>query len=124
MQFSNSVESYTTDNQTWLGSRHGTDVARTVTIDGTAAAAADFDEHIPSGIPLKLDDLTGKYAPVDDAGDVLAGFLLTAQAFDGASDVVAPLLDRGRVRATRLPAAAFDVTTLTTPNPLFVIQED
>ena len=122
MQFSNSVESYTTDNQTWLGSRHGTDVARTVTIDGTAAA--DFDGHIPSGIPLKLDSLTGKYAPVDDVADVLAGFLLTAQAFDGASDVVAPLLDRGRVRATRLPAAAFDVTTLTTPNPLFVIQED
>ena len=122
MQFSNSVESYTTDNQTWLGSRHGTDVARTVTIDGTAAA--DFDEYIPSGIPLKLDSLTGKYAPVDDVADVLAGFLLTAQAFDGASDVVAPLLDRGRVRATRLPADAFDVTTLTTPNPLFVIQED
>ena len=122
MQFSNSVESYTTDNQTWLGSRHGTDVARTVTIDGTAAA--DFDEYIPSGIPLKLDSVTGKYAPVDDVADVLAGFLLTAQAFDGASDVVAPLLDRGRVRATRLPAEAFDVTTLTTPNPLFVIQED
>ena len=122
MQFSNSVESYTTDNQTWLGSRHGTDVARTVTIDGTAAA--DFDEYIPSGIPLKLDSVTGKYAPVDDVADVLAGFLLTAQAFDGASDVVAPLLDRGRVRATRLPADAFDVTTLTTPNPLFVIQED
>ena len=122
MQFSNSVESYTTDNQTWLGSRHGTDVARTVTIDGTAAA--DFGEYIPSGIPLKLDSVTGKYAPVDDVADVLAGFLLTAQAFDGASDVVAPLLDRGRVRATRLPAAAFDVTTLTTPNPLFVIQED
>lgn len=122
MQFSNSVESYTTDNQTWLGSRHGTDVARTVTIDGTAAAG--FDEYIPSGIPLKLDDVTGKYVPVDDAGDALAGFLLTAQAFDGESDVVAPLLDRGRVRATRLPDAAFDVATLTTPNPLFVIQED
>ena len=124
MQFSNSVESYTTDNQTWLGSRHGTDVARTVTIDGAAAAAAGFDEYIPSGIPLKVDGVTGKYAPVDDVGDVLAGFLLTAQAFDGESDVVAPLLDRGRVRAARLPVGAFDVTTLTTPNPLFVIQED
>lgn len=124
MQFSNSVETYATDNQTWLGSRHGTDVARTVTIDGAAAALAGFSEHIPSGIPLKRDGVTGKYAPVTAIGDALAGFLLTAQAFDGVSDVVAPLLDRGRVRAVRLPDAAFDVTTLTTPNPLFVIQED
>ena len=121
MQFSSKREGWTSDNQSWLGSAHGTDVARTVTIDGTTLTG--FDGVIPSGTPLKA-TTGGKYAPVDAAADVLAGFLLTAQAFDGASDVVAPLLDRGRVRATRLPAEAFDVTTLTTPNPLFVIQED
>lgn len=123
MQFSKAVENFATDNQTWLGSRHGTDVARTVTIDGAAAATAGFVDHIPSGIPLKVDAVSGKYQPVNAIGDVLAGFLLTAQSFDGSGDVVAPLLDRGRVRADRLPAAAFDVTTLTVPNPLFVIQE-
>lgn len=121
MQFSNSTEEYTTDNQTWLGSRHGTDVARTVTISGSTLSA--FDGFVPSGIPLKV-GVGGKYEPVTAAEDVLAGFLMTPQKFDGVSDIIAPLLDRGRVRAVRLPAGAFDVTTLTAPNPLFVIQED
>lgn len=121
MQFSRETEQFTTDNQTWLGSRHGTDVARTVTIDGSSLGA--FDGFIPSGIPLK-EAGDGRYAPVVGAEDVLAGFLLTPQALHGNGDVVAPLLDRGRIRAARLPDQAFDITTLTAANPLFVIQED
>lgn len=121
MQFSREAETFTTDNQTWLGSRHGTDVARTVTIDG--ASLAGFDGFVPSGIPLK-EGAEGKYEPVNGAEDVLAGFLLTPQALHGDGDVVAPLLDRGRVRVARLPDQAFDVTALTAANPLFVIQED
>lgn len=121
MQFSKSVEEYTTDNQTWLGSRHGTHTARTVTIKGSALGA--FKGFVPSGIPLKRDG-DGKYSPVSAASDVLAGFLLTAQKFDGVGDVVAPLIERGRVRVGRLPSQAFDVSTLTAVNPLFVLQED
>lgn len=121
MQFSKSVEEYTTDNQTWLGSRHGTHTARTVTIKGSALA--EFEGFVPSGIPLKRDE-DGKYSPVAAADDVLAGFLLTSQKFDGVGDVVAPLIERGRVRVGRLPEQAFDVSTLTAVNPLFVLQED
>lgn len=121
MQFSREAETFTTDNQMWLGSRHGTDVARTVTIDG--ASLAGFDNFVPSGTPLK-EGAEGKYEPVTSGEDILAGFLLTSQSLHGDGDVTAPLLDRGRVRATRLPEGAFDVTALAVANPLFVIQED
>lgn len=118
MQFSNKREGWTSDNQTWLGSAHGTDVARTVTIDGTTLA--DFDGVIPSGTPLKA-ATGGKYAPVTAEADELAGFLLTPQSFTGTGDVVAPLLDRGRIRVDNLPEGAFDVSTLTVANPLFTL---
>ena len=102
----------------WLGSAHGTESAATVTIDGASLSA--FDKVIPSGIPLKASG--GKYVPVTAAGDTLAGFLLTRQDFDGTGDVVAPMIERGKVRVDRLPEEAFDVTTLETTNPLFIIE--
>lgn len=123
MQVSRKSEVYTTDDQRWLGSRHGTETARTVTIDGATLGAFVEDGFVPSGIPLKS-VAGGKYAPVSAIEDVLAGFLLTPQAIDGDGDVIAPLLDRGRVRATRMPEKAFDITTLTAANPLFVVQGD
>lgn len=103
----------------WLGSAHGTESAATVTIDGASLSA--FDKVIPSGIPLKV-GTGGKYVPVAAVGDVLAGFLLTRQDFDGSGDVVAPMIERGKVRVDRLPTEAFDVTTLTDSNPLFIIE--
>ncbi|MGW8593230.1 hypothetical protein ACWGLC_16185 [Dietzia sp. NPDC055877] len=102
----------------WLGSAHGTESAATVTIDGASLSA--FDKVIPSGIPLKASG--GKYVPVTAAGDTLAGFLLTRQDFDGTGDVVAPMIERGKVRVDRLPEEAFDVTTLEATNPLFIIE--
>ena len=123
MQISKESEIFVGDDQRWLGSRHGTDVARTVTIDGTTLAAFAEDGFVPSGIPLK-ETVGGKYAPVAAVDDVLAGFLLTPQSFSGTGDVIAPLLDRGRIRGDRLPDEAFDVSTLTVDNPLFVVHED
>ena len=56
------------------------------------------------------------------AGDVLAGFLLTSQSAKQKDvDIVAPMLDRGRIRVKYLPEGVFDITTLTTPNPLFIL---
>lgn len=118
MQLNRLTEEYTDDNQGWLGSRRGTHTARTVTIG--AATVAQFEGFIPSGIPLKK-GVGGKYEAVAAATDVLEGFLLTAQPISGAGDIIAPLLDTGRVRPSRLPEKAFDVTTLTTPNQRFVL---
>lgn len=120
MIFKSTVEQYADGNQSWLGSRRGTFTARTVTIDGSTLAA--FNGAVPSGVPLKK-NMDGKYAPVTDAGDVLEGFLLTPQTKYGVADIVAPMIDTGRVRVNRLPDGAFDVSTLTAPNPRFVLVE-
>ncbi len=122
MQFGINAEQFGSGDQRWLGSAHGTDVARTVTIDG-AKLAGFKDGVIPAGTPLKQGD-GGKYEPVTAEGDALAGFLLTSQAFVGAVDVVAPMVWHGRIRASFLPAGAFDVTTLTTSNPQFTIEKE
>lgn len=120
MQFAVSKQDFGGDNQSWLGSAHGVDGARTVTLDGTKFAAFKKNGSIPSGIPLK--ESNGKFEPVTDNGDTLAGFLLAAQEFnESGGDVVAPMLERGRVRVGRLPAGVHDVTALTKPNPLFVL---
>ena len=118
MQFNSTVEEFGYDDQSWLGSRRGTHTARTVTID--AATVAEFDGFIPSGIPLK-EGADGKFEAVSAAGDKLAGFLLVAQPIRGAGDVIAPLLDTGRIRVSRLPEQAFDVSTLTNSSPHFVL---
>lgn len=120
MQLAVSKQNFGGDNQSWLGSAHGVEGARTVTLDGTKFSAFKADGTIPSGIPLK--ESNGKFEPVTDNADRLAGFLLSAQEFkDGGGDLIAPMLERGRIRVGRLPAAAHDVTALTTPNPLFVL---
>lgn len=119
MQLNAVQESWGSENQTWLGSAHATDSCQTVTLDGTKLAAF-AGKTIPSGIPLKKGD-GGKFEPVTAAGDTLAGFLFTSQSWKGAGDVVAPMLDHGRVKVDNLPEGAFDVTTLTTANPHFVI---
>lgn len=121
MQLNLKSETYGNGDQSWLGSKHGTDAARTVTID--ISKLGEFPQFVPSGIPLK-EGAGGLYEPVTAAEDALAGFLLTDQSTNGGGNIVAAMLDHGRVRAGRLPAAAFDITTLTTPNPAFVIVKE
>lgn len=119
MQLNAVRESWGSDNQTWIGSATGTNDARTVTIDGTILDA--YNGVIPSGTPL-TETADGKYAPVTAAGDYLAGFLLTPQSFTGTTDVIAPMMWHGRIRANNLPESAFDVRTLTEQNPQFTIE--
>lgn len=118
MQFNAVRETWGAGDQKWLGSAHATNAAQTVTLDGAKFAA--FTDGIPAGLPLKK-GTGGKFEPVTAAEDTLAGFLFTDQSFKGTGDVIAPMLDHGRIRVDFLPEKAFDVTTLTTPNPLFVL---
>lgn len=106
----------------WLGSAHGTESASTVTITAASLSAFATAGVVPSGIPLKVGS-GGKYVPVTAVGDKVAGYLLTRQDFDGVGDVVAPMIERGKIRVSRLPDEAFDVTTLTAWNPLFILED-
>lgn len=97
------------DDLRWLGSKHASNDASTVTLD-VAKFTAFAGDTIPSGVPLK-EGADGKYEPVSDAGDELAGFLLTSQPNRGTYQV-APMLWQGRIRARFLPDGAFDVSGL------------
>lgn len=120
MQFKARSESWGSENQTWLGSSHATDNCQTVTLDGSKFTGVAVDGVIPSGTPLKANADGTKFEPVSAAGDTLAGFLFTSQTFDGVNDVIAPMLDHGRILAAKLPGE-FDITTLTTASPHFVV---
>ncbi|QLF84146.1 capsid decoration protein [Gordonia phage Pytheas] len=112
-------------DQSWLGSAHGTDACRTVTINRSALTKATHfpDGRLKSGFALAL--VSGKYVPYNSAGsggtEVLAGFLFTDQAVrDGGGDIVAPLFDHGRVKLAKLPSTSPTVTASATTSGQFI----
>lgn len=109
-------ETFGVDDLRWLGSKEGTDTARSVTLDvsGTAFdAVVDAERNvIPSGTPLQ--ESGNSYVPFVSGG-TLAGFLLapvklraSAAEVVGTQDATAngALLDRGRVVTDFLPAGS------------------
>lgn len=112
------TETFGAGDQSWLGSAHGTDAARTGTISRAALTKNTHypDNRMKSGYPLAL--VSGKYVPYNSAGsggtEVLAGFLLTDQSIkDTGGDIVAPILDHGRIRLSKLPATVAATATTT-----------
>lgn len=113
MDISLKTENFSFDDQSWLGSAHGTDAARTVTLDTSAFTAGTHypNGYFPSGLPLAKITATGKYGPYNDAAadgtEVLVGFLLCAVDAPSVNtiDVGAAMLDHGRVVEAKLPIA-------------------
>lgn len=113
MDLSIGSETFAADDQTWLGSAHGTSSARSITLDTSAFTAGTHypDGFFTSGLPLGKITATGKYAPYVDAAvdgtGVLAGFLLSpvkAPALT-TTDVVGALLIHGVIVEANLPVA-------------------
>jgi len=50
------------ENQEWLGSAHGTQSPDSITLDGASLGALFPTGFVPSGIPLKRNAGTGRYA--------------------------------------------------------------
>lgn len=93
------------ENQTWLGSAHGTSEAKSITVDGDAAIAIFDDGLVPSGVAMyRLGN--GRYAPVvaAAAGDA-EGYLFTTTQVAAGQLTSAPLYWHGRVITANLPAA-------------------
>jgi hypothetical protein len=111
MDISLKTENFAFDDQSWLGSAHGTDAARTVTLDTSAFTAGTHypDGYFKSGIPLGKITTTGKYGPYNDAAadgtEVLAGFLFCAVDIPSATttDIGAAMLVHGVVIESKLP---------------------
>lgn len=99
------------DDQSWLGSAHGTQATQTITIDTTTFTdAAHFTDGVggwlKSGLPLTVlrqengQNVYGLWATTN----ALAGFLFTAT--QASADLVGgAILEHGRVRTAKLPVA-------------------
>lgn len=107
---------YGMDDQSWLGSAHGTDAAHSITIDVTTFTAATHypDGALKSGLPLAVTGTTadgfnlyGLWTDNDTTPVDLAGFLLTPVA--ASSDQVGgALMEHGRVITDLLPVPVDD----------------
>jgi hypothetical protein len=74
MNLSPIKETFGQDNQTWLGSAHGTSSADTATLDLTTFTQAVHypNGYLPSGTPLAKITSSGKYGPYEATGSVTA----------------------------------------------------
>jgi hypothetical protein len=122
------TRAWTQDDQSWLGSAYGTDETRSITLDVSAFTQATHypNGYFPSGLAVSLLG-NGLYGPAA-TGATDFGFLYTAVEapvnnsqgdIAGDIDVVAPLLDHGRVIVSRLPVAVTG-QSLTNPHFIFV----
>ena len=113
MDLSVRTETFGQDDQSWLGSAHGTNAGRTITLDTSAFTAGTHypNGYFLSGIPLGKITASGKYGPYNDAAvdgtETLVGLLLTAVPAPSATttDVAGALFDHGRVVEANLPIA-------------------
>lgn len=113
MNLTQTTESFGQDDQSWLASAHGTDTARSITLDTSAFTSGTHypNGYFPSGLALGKITATGKYGPYSNAAsdgtEVLAGFLMTA--IDAPSvntiDPQGALLWHGAVIEAKLPIA-------------------
>jgi hypothetical protein len=114
-------QSFVSEDQSWLGSRHGTNAADPITLDGVLmATVADADGVVKSGICIAKVTATGRWGPYNPgavdgrAGSATSapGFLFTvAQLRDPmkgdastvTNNVAAALLWHGEVVQAKLP---------------------
>ena len=118
-QFGARVETFGAGDQSWIGSRDGVDVPKTVTLGPSAWAAKINNGTLKSGEPYKMSD--GLAVPYGGSG-TLAGFILTDQAIraDGGNATV-PGLWRGRILMSNLPEG-HGVTSATTQTGQFLLE--
>lgn len=115
-------ESVGAGDQSWLGSRHGTETPKSATLDPTAWTSKTTSGVIKSGEAFAL--VSGLAVPYNSAGsggtNVLAGFILTDTAVvSGAGNVTFPGVWHGRIILSKLPSTvAADATT----TGLFVLE--
>jgi hypothetical protein len=116
MNLNQRTETFGSDDQSWLGSEHGTQATETIVLDTSTFTAGTHypDGYFKSGLPLGQITAGGKYGPYDgaavDGRETLVGFLYAAV---GAPDVdtvdpAGAMLTHGKVRESRLPLGAVD----------------
>lgn len=107
------TETFGAENQSWLGSAHGTNECDTVTLDADKFVGTWADGIVPSGVVLGIVTGTGLAVPYTDAGthgagsETAAGFLFTTADLGVVGgvgqDVGAALFWHGEVVVASLP---------------------
>ncbi|MEU0992000.1 head decoration protein [Streptomyces sp. NPDC005953] len=113
MELSIKTQTFGNDDQSWLGSEHGTQATETIVLDtSTFTPATHYPEgFFKSGIPLGQITSGGKFGPYDNAAsdgrEKLVGFLFAAVPAPAVNtlDPAAALFVHGKVRESRLPVA-------------------
>jgi hypothetical protein len=113
MDLSLRTEMFGVDDQSWLGSTHGTQATESITLDTSAFTPATHypNGYFRSGIPLGRITASGKYGPYQgdatDGRETLVGFLWGAVKAPASNtvDVGAAMFTHGKVRESRLPVA-------------------
>jgi hypothetical protein len=113
MELSFKTENFGSDDQSWLGSSHGTQATETITLDTSTFTPATHypDGYFKSGIPLGQITAGGKFGPYDNAAadgrQTLVGFLFSAVQAPTVNtlDPSGALFTHGKVRESRLPVA-------------------
>lgn len=113
MDLSMRTETFGQDDQSWLGSAHGTDTARSITLDvSTFTAGTHYpDGFLTSGLPLGKITASGKYGLYDNAAvdgrTALVGLLFTGvkAPVSSATPVSGALLLHCFVVEAKLPVA-------------------
>jgi hypothetical protein len=120
-------EAWQQEDQSWLGSEHGTSMAQSITLQTSAFTAGTHypNGYFKSGIPLGKITASGLYVPhtagASNGSQNFAGFLFTSlkAPTDTTVNVQGALLDHGRVLVGRLPVA-LDASVLTNQRFIFV----
>jgi hypothetical protein len=105
-----SKTTYGNEDQSWLGSAVGTGDSGPVTLDAAACIAiTEFATGtVPSGIPLKRNAGTGRYAPAITAETADAWLLGTTDLTGGGKSVAVNTptagMWRGKIIAAKVPA--------------------
>lgn len=94
------------EDQSWLGSAHGTNAAQTITLDASTFTKATHypDGYLKSGLPLAKSG--AKYVLWTTGAD-LAGFLFTSVRVpeNTATPVGGAIFEHGRVKTAKLPVS-------------------
>lgn len=110
-QLQRRTEAFGDVDQRWIGSADGTDTARTVTLDYAAWQPKTTNHRIRGGEPVAFSTATspGKWVPYASGGAsgtaTLRGFILNdIPVVPDAGDIVAPMMDEGRIILKYLPS--------------------
>lgn len=111
---------YGTGDYTWMRNTDGLDEAVTGVIDISDFTAGTHypNGYLPSGLPVRIDDLDDIRPWADTAGAVL-GFLKGDYKTDGVEDVNVAVIVRGNIKTAKLPVSFTVPTTAVQPRFYF-----